>query len=804
MLSKLKTHQFIKKNFFFFSCLSYFAFAEYSLKLVDSKTFSPLSETEVLLVNFVTTVKTDENGIIQLTENQVSNGEIKIAIISPQINYQEITIALKAGEMTLHQVKLKKRNLKELRDITIRSKTKTVSQKFISKEELADNFQVNYNDIAKTLQTQPGISSSGSSTDSSLFIQGGGGEEWVGIFDNVYILTPTRWGGAVSMFNPSVIDNVSFYSGGYPSKYANGLSGVLDISVLSPNPNKWQFYGVIDNSVEFIAHGPINKNVGSLVQIRRTWIDFLQELYPDAPIFIESGGGDGIEQAPYILDGLSKFQFQLADDTTLTFLLYGSMEGLNLDLNYVIVNNPNQTGEESRFSYEENNFIASLSLQHFFSSLNSLNITAAYTPRFLHYRQNDNGIREVDNKVRQHSTQIGIRYNHGAVDKHNIQVGGLAYLFIGEIDFDEKRYYINAQEIYSVDDRVFNHNRTRLVLSAYLSDDWFLAKFLVMQYGFTLNFRSVTDEIFIAPRLGFEFLLSQRSALHLRSGLYNFHDFDYLKTYINSDFQSQKAFHLVAGGKFQIGRVRFLGEGFYKNYWDLLERRPDGGFENTGVREVGGFALNLQLTRSDQDIFSGYTSYTFQRGTERITERSLATANDFETARIRELPEVGENFTPTYLREHTLALYVKATPFKKLRTRLSTKRSSWINDQYFALEFAFLSSKPETSITSVVKTTDTADEIRFLLQRDSFNNTTTPPIIKLNLQYGIPINKHFDVFVTFINVLNHQNVLYYNYSITSEFQGGSETNGTYGSDKITTIPNIDNRFTVRGGLKIRY
>ena len=37
------------------------------------------------------------------------------------------------------------------------------------------------------------------------------------------------WGGNQSIFNPSFVDTVDFYSGGFPSKCPQALSGVIDV-----------------------------------------------------------------------------------------------------------------------------------------------------------------------------------------------------------------------------------------------------------------------------------------------------------------------------------------------------------------------------------------------------------------------------------------------------------------------------------------------------------------------------------------------------------------------------------------------
>ena len=342
--------------------------------------------------------------MVFIPKDKVSNEQIKIAIIASQITYREDIIFLSTTNITVHKVIQNPKKIKSLGDIFLKSKTLSSSKTFISGEQLQDNLQINYNDAVKTLQTQPGVSSSGNSIDSALFIQGGSGEEWVGIFDNIYIFTPLRWNGAVSMFNPLIINHINFYTGGFPVFYGNALSGVLDVSSLIPDKQRWRFYGNIDNGIEFLSHGPIGKKISTLVYIRRTWIDLLQTLFPEASLLSPGGASGGIVQAPYILDSLIKFNFDLNPQTTMSTFFYFSREGLDLDVNQVSARpaNPNQEeGTSTQFFYEEDNFIVSLSLEHSFSSLNVLKATAGYTPRILYYRQNDNGIRGTQQPTHQ-------------------------------------------------------------------------------------------------------------------------------------------------------------------------------------------------------------------------------------------------------------------------------------------------------------------------------------------------------------------------------------------------------------------
>ena len=48
--------------------------------------------------------------------------------------------------------------------------------------------------------------------------------------DDIEIFNPYRLYGVISMFNPDVVSSVNLITGGFPAKYGDRLSAVLDVT----------------------------------------------------------------------------------------------------------------------------------------------------------------------------------------------------------------------------------------------------------------------------------------------------------------------------------------------------------------------------------------------------------------------------------------------------------------------------------------------------------------------------------------------------------------------------------------------
>jgi len=84
-------------------------------------------------------------------------------------------------------------------------------------------------DVLRTLQSLPGVLSP-NDFSSQLIVRGSGPDQNLIIMDNVEIFNPYRLYGVISMFNPDAVEDVNLISGGFPAKYGDRLSAVLDVT----------------------------------------------------------------------------------------------------------------------------------------------------------------------------------------------------------------------------------------------------------------------------------------------------------------------------------------------------------------------------------------------------------------------------------------------------------------------------------------------------------------------------------------------------------------------------------------------
>ncbi len=84
-------------------------------------------------------------------------------------------------------------------------------------------------DVLRSLKSLPGVTSPNDFT-SQLVVRGSGPDQNLIIMDDVEIFNPYRLYGLVSMFNPETLSDINLITGGFPSKYGDRLSAVLDVT----------------------------------------------------------------------------------------------------------------------------------------------------------------------------------------------------------------------------------------------------------------------------------------------------------------------------------------------------------------------------------------------------------------------------------------------------------------------------------------------------------------------------------------------------------------------------------------------
>lgn len=161
-------------------------------------------------------------------------------------------------------------------------------------------------DLSRTVATLPGVVAESPFT-SLLYIRGGDAGETINYLDRIILQQSEHFGGVFTIFNNDLIDEVDFYAGGFPARYVNVLSGVVDVTYRRGRTDG--FHGKAD--VSFISskltlEGPIGAKNGEnsfLIGLRRSYIDVALRT---------TGYADGEILVPYFGDYFAKASFRLA------------------------------------------------------------------------------------------------------------------------------------------------------------------------------------------------------------------------------------------------------------------------------------------------------------------------------------------------------------------------------------------------------------------------------------------------------------------------------------------------------------
>jgi hypothetical protein len=134
-------------------------------------------------------------------------------------------------------------------------------------------------DVLRSLQTLPGVSAP-NDFSSQLIVRGSGPDQNLIVMDNIEIFNPYRLYGVFSMFNPETLDDISLITGGFPSKYGDRLSAVLDVSNKEGNKTKY-FTGqtninIANANLVFSGKLPVKNIPGSwIISTRRSYYDLI-------------------------------------------------------------------------------------------------------------------------------------------------------------------------------------------------------------------------------------------------------------------------------------------------------------------------------------------------------------------------------------------------------------------------------------------------------------------------------------------------------------------------------------------------
>lgn len=222
-------------------------------------------------------------------------------------------------------------------------------------------------DVLKAVQLMPGVQSGNEGT-SGIYVRGGSPDQNLMILDEVPLYYVNHLGGFVSIFNTDAISQVDLLKGGFPARYGNRLSSVMDVRMKDGNSKEFHGNAMIGLvAAKASVEGPIKRDTSSyLVSFRRFMYDIITR--PLSKIVFGN-----VSEGYTFFDFNAKLKFRLSEKDEMFLSLYAGNDR-------IVVNIKEKRGDYSeKLNKSWGNKLAALRWNHVFNPRLFCNTTLSFT-----------------------------------------------------------------------------------------------------------------------------------------------------------------------------------------------------------------------------------------------------------------------------------------------------------------------------------------------------------------------------------------------------------------------------------------
>lgn len=562
--------------------------------------------TEALLINYLG-YKTRE-----LKPNQITTGN------NIEINVEPANKQLEEVIVTAPKEELMKMSDEQISTIKI------------SPAKLATLPNAGERDIFRGFQLMPGVSAANEAS-SGLYVRGGTPDQNLVLYDGFTIYHVDHLYGFFSAFNANGIKDVQLYKGGFDARYGGRLSSVVQLTGKEGNSKKFNVGGDVSLlSLNLFAEMPIGDKFTSLVAVRRSYMGGLyskifnkfneaqqsnaqNQLVNNRPQggpggFRGGGFGGGqfgdVQTTPksYFYDLNAKFTYRPTKKDIISWSIFNGTD--DLDNSTVIttpaalasrgINFDNTTNDKTNYG----NLGSSLRWSRQYNDKFYNNTLVSYSE----YYSTRNRLSTI--KITRNNGDSN-EFKTGFVEENNLKDYSVKSDFewklnpSNQIDFGFQFTHNNITYNYTQNDtvKVLDKNTSGNLLAVYLQDEMKLGK-LKITPGVRINQFSITNKVYVEPRLNANYSITNQWKIVAATGIYNqfaqrieredilngSSNFWLLPNGTNIPVSSSR--HFILGTNYETKGYYFSVEGYYKQLFDITQYSmrilPRGGGPDRG------------------------------------------------------------------------------------------------------------------------------------------------------------------------------------------------------------------------------
>jgi len=190
-------------------------------------------------------------------------------------------------------------------------------------------------DPLRAIAALPGVISAGEDS-AEVYIRGSDSRENITWVNGVPVGYLYHFGGMFSTINPSLIEDINVFLGGFPVEYGDALGGVIDAKLRAPRNDRMHYkFDLSTISGAFLVEGPVSKNSKDsfFVAGRRSYFDLILSPEKATDLFADDDEDDPdkVVQVPRFYDLQASYRHQINNGYVDAFY-YGAGDQIKLEL----------------------------------------------------------------------------------------------------------------------------------------------------------------------------------------------------------------------------------------------------------------------------------------------------------------------------------------------------------------------------------------------------------------------------------------------------------------------------------------